>query len=95
MIHDHRFKQLKKTDAGFELTVPIYPAESRKSFIWIAHDLPAAALALLKNYTEPSKEIDGKVYPVVNSSITFAELAEKTAKGASEIINSFPFYTPA
>jgi hypothetical protein len=85
MIYDHRFNQLKKTDAGFELTVPIYPASSRQSFCWLTRDVPAAALALLKNYTDPSKGINGKAYPVVTGNMTYVELAEKTAKGAAGI----------
>jgi hypothetical protein len=89
MYYDHRYKALKKINTGFQLTVPGYPASSRQSFIWIARDLPAAALALLKNYTDPSKGINGKAYPVVTGNMTFVELAEKTAKGRSAFHSPF------
>jgi hypothetical protein len=44
--------------------------------------VPATILALLKNYTDPSKNISGKTYPLVNANISYAELAELTGKGA-------------
>ncbi|KAJ7222377.1 hypothetical protein GGX14DRAFT_353080, partial [Mycena pura] len=39
-----------------------------------------AVLALLKNYTDPSKSISGKSYPVVNACMSYAELAARTGK---------------
>ncbi|KAJ7488168.1 hypothetical protein FB451DRAFT_1553637 [Mycena latifolia] len=85
-----KFNSLKKTETGFELTTPRYPASSRQSFSWVARDVPAAALALLKNYTDPSKGINGKAYPVVNGNMTYVELAEKTAK----VLGAPVTYTP-
>ncbi|KAJ7025939.1 hypothetical protein C8F04DRAFT_1126825 [Mycena alexandri] len=71
---------LKKTDTGYNIAVPNYPATSRQSFLWVERDIPAAALALLNNYTDPSKDINGKVYPVVTANMTYPELAAKTSQ---------------
>ncbi|KAJ7769962.1 hypothetical protein B0H16DRAFT_1715595 [Mycena metata] len=75
-----KFGSLKKTDTGYNVAVPQYPATSLQTFVWIERDLPAATLALLKNYTDTSKEINGKEYPLVTGRMTYAELAAKTAK---------------
>ncbi|KAJ7490659.1 hypothetical protein FB451DRAFT_1220682 [Mycena latifolia] len=71
---------LRKTSTGFDVAVPHFSATDRQAFTWIDRDLPAAALALLKNYTDPSKNISGKSYPVVNANIPYAELAARTGK---------------
>ncbi|KAJ6479677.1 hypothetical protein C8R45DRAFT_1005781 [Mycena sanguinolenta] len=71
---------LKKTDTGYNISVPICTAIVIASFAWISRDVPAAVLALLNNYTDPTKEINGKVYPVVNASLSYGQLAEMTAK---------------
>ncbi|KAJ7770031.1 hypothetical protein B0H16DRAFT_1881825 [Mycena metata] len=75
-----KFGSLKKTDTGYDVAMPQYPATSLQTFVWIERDVPAATLALLKNYTDASKEINGKEYPVVTGRMTYAELAAKTAK---------------
>ncbi|KAJ7209353.1 hypothetical protein B0H12DRAFT_424186 [Mycena haematopus] len=71
---------LKKTATGYEVVVPSYKATDLQAFAWISRDVPAATLALLKNYTDPAKQINGKAYPVVNARITYGKLAELTAK---------------
>jgi hypothetical protein len=55
----------------------------RQAFTWVERDVPAATLALLKNYTDPSKNVSGKSYPIVNACMPYAELAALTGKGAS------------
>ncbi|KAJ7214058.1 hypothetical protein GGX14DRAFT_696766 [Mycena pura] len=75
-----KFGQLKKTDSGFDVAIPQYKVGDREAFTWAERDLPAAALALLKNYTDPSKKISGKSYPVVNACIPYSELAERTGR---------------
>ncbi|KAJ7214061.1 hypothetical protein GGX14DRAFT_618232 [Mycena pura] len=75
-----KFGLLKKTDTGFNIAITNYKAGDREAFTWVERDAPAAALALLKNYTDPSKNILGKSYPVVNACISYTELAAKTNK---------------
>ncbi|KAF8156208.1 NAD(P)-binding protein [Mycena galopus ATCC 62051] len=71
---------LKKTDDKFTVGVPNYNATDLQAFAWISHDCPAAALVLLKNYADPTKQINGKAYPVVSARMSYGALAEKTAK---------------
>jgi len=71
---------LHKTDKGYNITVPNFTATDLQAFAWISRDVPAAILALLKNYTDPAKDINGKLYPVVNANISYPKLAEMTAK---------------
>ncbi|KAJ7750103.1 hypothetical protein DFH07DRAFT_550670 [Mycena maculata] len=75
-----KFGLLKKTPTGFDVPVINYSATDRQAFTWVEHDIPAATLALLKNYTDPSKEISGKSYPVVTANMPYAELAALTGK---------------
>ncbi|KAK7018388.1 NmrA domain-containing protein [Favolaschia claudopus] len=77
-----KFGQLKKTDDGhgYLLSLPRYKADQLQAFVWVQRDVAAAVLALLKNYQDPTKEIDGKTYPVVNGRMTYSELAEMISK---------------
>jgi hypothetical protein len=77
-------RSLKKTDTGFTISVPKYSPTSLQAFSWVGHDVGQSALALLKNYTDPSKNVSGKVYPVVTAQMTFPDLAAMIAKGASQ-----------
>ncbi|KAJ7704997.1 hypothetical protein B0H17DRAFT_1326445 [Mycena rosella] len=70
---------LHKTATGFDFGVPSFTATDREAFTWVERDVPAAALALLKNYTDQSKNISGKSYPVV-TTLSYTELVAKTAK---------------
>ncbi|KAJ7762908.1 hypothetical protein B0H16DRAFT_1455354 [Mycena metata] len=64
-----------KTDTGYDVALPQYPATSLQAFVWVKRDVPAATLALLRNYTDASKGIIGKEYPVSwYSDIIFAVL---------------------
>ncbi|KAJ6544278.1 hypothetical protein B0H19DRAFT_1309580 [Mycena capillaripes] len=71
---------LKKTATGYDISIPKFKSTDRQSFAWISRDLPAATLALLKNYTDPSKQINGKAYPVVSATLPVGEVAALTAK---------------
>ncbi|KAJ7769126.1 hypothetical protein DFH07DRAFT_880539 [Mycena maculata] len=71
---------LKKTPTGFNFAVINYTATDVEAFTWVERDVSAAVLALLKNYTDPSKNISGKSYPVVNANIPYSELATMTGK---------------
>ncbi|KAJ7770078.1 hypothetical protein B0H16DRAFT_238709 [Mycena metata] len=72
---------LKKTPTGHTFSLPLSPSK-KYQFAWIGRDVPAAALALLKNYTDAAKfeEINGKAYAVVNAKMSNAELAEKMGR---------------
>ncbi|KAJ7160195.1 hypothetical protein C8R46DRAFT_1223684 [Mycena filopes] len=75
-----KFGTLKKTANGFTISVPIFGPTDRQAFIWAGRDVPAAVLGLLKNYTDPSKDISGKSYPIVTANISHTELAKLTAQ---------------
>ncbi|KAJ7133490.1 hypothetical protein C8R44DRAFT_698104 [Mycena epipterygia] len=75
-----KFGVLKKTATGFNISVPYYSPTDRQAFSWVTRDVPAATLALLKNYTDPAKNISGKSYPMVNANIPYPELAALTGK---------------
>ncbi|KAJ6585540.1 hypothetical protein B0H19DRAFT_1109989 [Mycena capillaripes] len=75
-----KFGNLKKTDTGFDIAIPKFSTTDRQAFTWVEREVPAAVLALLKNYTDPSKAISGKVYPIVNANISYSELATLTGK---------------
>ncbi|KAJ7776630.1 hypothetical protein DFH07DRAFT_911950 [Mycena maculata] len=75
-----KFGLLKKTPTGFDVAVINFSATDRQAFTWVERDIPAATLALLKNYNDPSKDISGKSYPVVNANMPYAELAALTGK---------------
>ncbi|KAJ7082957.1 hypothetical protein C8R44DRAFT_688380 [Mycena epipterygia] len=74
------FGLLKKTATGFDMSIPGYSTTDRETFSWVERDVPAATLALLKNYTDPTKDVSGKSYPVVNATMPYAELAALTGK---------------
>ncbi|KAJ7133489.1 hypothetical protein C8R44DRAFT_829313 [Mycena epipterygia] len=71
---------LKKTAAGYDVAVPNYSVTDRQAFSWVERNVPAAVLALLKNYTDTSKNISGKSYPIVNANMPYAELAAMTGQ---------------
>ncbi|KAF8185276.1 hypothetical protein K438DRAFT_1973988 [Mycena galopus ATCC 62051] len=75
-----KFGLLRKTDTGFDIAVPHFSATNRQAFTWVEQTVPATVLALLRNYTDPSKNISGKTYPIVNENISYAELAARTGK---------------
>ena len=76
-----RQKTMKKTDTGFNISIPTYSPTARQSFTWVGNDVGESTLALLKNYTDSSKNISGKAYPVVTANMTFPELATTISKG--------------
>ncbi|KAJ7776282.1 hypothetical protein B0H16DRAFT_1712658 [Mycena metata] len=79
-LTDQSRPRLKKTDTGFDMAVPRYSATALEAWTWVGHDVGQAALALFKNYTDPSKNISGKVYPVVTAELTFPDLATMISK---------------
>ncbi|KAJ7211041.1 NAD(P)-binding protein [Mycena haematopus] len=76
---------LKKRDtgAGYTITMPIFKPSDTQAWAWIARDVPAAALALLTGYTDPTtlaQRINGRAFPVVTATMTCAELAERVGR---------------
>ncbi|KAJ7751739.1 hypothetical protein DFH07DRAFT_825976 [Mycena maculata] len=67
------------TSTGFDISIPYNPT-SLQRFTWVQHDVGEAVLALLKSYTDPSKSVSGKTYPVITAAITFPDLAARVAK---------------
>ncbi|KAK7042203.1 NmrA domain-containing protein [Favolaschia claudopus] len=70
-----KLNMLKETPTGYELSLTCYPPEAPSTYVWVARDVPAAVLALLKNYNSKGKEIVGKAFPVVTGRLTHEELA--------------------
>jgi hypothetical protein len=71
---------LQKTDTGYVLPIPKYNPTSMQSFTW-TRDIGLAAAALLRNYSDPSKGVLGKAFPVVTGIMTYLELARKMSAG--------------
>ncbi|KAJ6548803.1 hypothetical protein B0H19DRAFT_193977 [Mycena capillaripes] len=69
---------MKPTPSGFNIGIPKYSPTAQQAFTWVGHDVGEAALALFKSYT--SKDVSGKVYPVVTARMTFPELAAMISK---------------
>ncbi|KAF8208562.1 hypothetical protein K438DRAFT_1574075 [Mycena galopus ATCC 62051] len=83
---------LKKTENGYDLGFMIFKPTDLESFAWVSRDVPAAALALLNNYTDPTKHINGKTYPIVTATISCGELAKLAGKvlGAEVTFTTLP-----
>ncbi|KAJ7142857.1 NAD(P)-binding protein [Mycena epipterygia] len=74
------FGMLQKTDTGYTIPVAKYGPDDMQSATWVGHDLGAAALALLKNYTDPAKGVLGSAYPVISMRFTYSQFAAAIAK---------------
>ncbi|KAJ6532385.1 hypothetical protein B0H19DRAFT_1272681 [Mycena capillaripes] len=72
------FDVLRKTDTGYTIAIPKFDPHDTQIGTWAAHDLGAAAVALLTHYRDPSKGVLGKSYPVV-SRFTYSKLAAAIA----------------
>ncbi|KAJ7092981.1 NAD(P)-binding protein [Mycena belliarum] len=75
----YKLGALKKTETGYTFPMPMYKAEDTQSATWVSHDLGAAAVALLSNYTDPSKGILGSSFPVISMKFTYPQLAKAIA----------------
>ncbi|KAJ6585535.1 NAD(P)-binding protein [Mycena capillaripes] len=72
--------ELKKISTGFILAIPKYSPTAFQALTWVRHDVGEAVMALLKSYTDPSKNVLGKSYPVVTANITYPDLAAMISK---------------
>ncbi|KAJ6585542.1 hypothetical protein B0H19DRAFT_1250346 [Mycena capillaripes] len=71
---------LNKTPTGFNISVPKYGPNALEAWTWVEHDVPESVLALLNSYTDPSKNVSGKSYPVVTANLTYPELVAMISK---------------
>ncbi|KAF7364729.1 NmrA domain-containing protein [Mycena venus] len=71
---------LKKTPSGFNISIPKYSPTALQAFTWVGHDVSESTLAMLKSYTDPSKNISGKSYPVITATMSYTDLAAMIAK---------------
>jgi len=72
---------LTKTETGnYIVPIPKYGPEDHQSATWVAHELGQAAVALLKNYADPSKGVLGKTYPVITAKFTYPEFTAAISK---------------
>ncbi|KAJ7181166.1 hypothetical protein C8R46DRAFT_1071587 [Mycena filopes] len=82
----------KEGGSGFNMTVPRYSPTALEAWTWVGRDVGAAALALFKSYTDASKDVSGKAYPVVTGELTFPDLVAKlsSALGVEVTFTSVP-----
>ncbi|KAK6993100.1 NmrA domain-containing protein [Favolaschia claudopus] len=79
---------LKKTESGkFAFSIPKYTPEARQSFTWVGHDVGEAALALFKHYNDPSKDISGKVFPVVTGNMPYGDYVALVGKALGQDVS--------
>jgi hypothetical protein len=82
LILDHSSSALKKTDTGYTIPIPKFGPDDVQIATWVKHDFGAAALALLLNYADTSKNVIGGSFPVISMKFTYSQLAAAIAKGA-------------
>ncbi|KAJ7176976.1 NAD(P)-binding protein [Mycena filopes] len=76
-----RWNYLRPTpNGGYNIAVATFTPQHEQGFTWVAHDLGAAAVALLTHYPDPSKGVLGKSYPVISFRRTYADVAAAIAK---------------
>ncbi|KAJ7111470.1 hypothetical protein C8R44DRAFT_633074 [Mycena epipterygia] len=77
----HNFGALKKTPTGkFEIAIPNYRATAKASLTWVGRNVGQSVLVLLKSYTDPSKSVVGKVYPILSTMDSYPALATLISK---------------
>lgn len=82
--HSYSRNYLKKTATGFNIGIPKYSPTALQAHTWVGHDVGEAALALLKNYSDPAKGVSGKSYPVVTANMTYPDVAAMISKGGTD-----------
>ncbi|KAF7350781.1 NmrA domain-containing protein [Mycena sanguinolenta] len=70
---------LQRTSNGYTVSVANYWPENVQAFTWVTHDLGAAVIALLTNYSDPEKSVLGAAYPVISFRATYPQLAAAIA----------------
>ncbi|KAJ7752602.1 NAD(P)-binding protein [Mycena metata] len=70
---------LAKTDTGYTIAIPKFAPEDLQAATWVANDLGQSAVALLTHYSDPSKGVLDKVYPVVSFRFTYPQFVAAIA----------------
>ncbi|KAJ7289518.1 hypothetical protein C8J57DRAFT_1445540 [Mycena rebaudengoi] len=84
---------LQKTDDGYTIPVPKFTAENHQLITWSRRDIGAAVLVLAKNYSDVSKGVLGKTYPVVMARVTYPELAKAISQALGVKVSFSPIPT--
>jgi len=84
---------LKKTDTGYTIPIPKFGRDDVQIATWVKHDFGAAALALLLNYADASKNVIGGSFPVISMKFTYPQLAAAIAKGIKKEVTFSPVET--
>jgi hypothetical protein len=85
----YRIGALKKTAEGYIIPVPRFTAENFQLITWASRDIGEAVLALTKNYSDPSKGVLGKTFPVITARMTYHELAKSISTGIPYFISVY------
>jgi hypothetical protein len=93
IITPHSIGSLSRTDTGYTIPIAKYGLEDTQAISWVAHDLGASAVALLHNYTDPSKGVLGGSFPVISFKCTYPQLAAAIASGAFLLATVYWFET--
>lgn len=75
----------KGPDRSYELPIPRYDPTATNAITWVAHDLGASVLALVKHYQDRAGEVLDQTFHVANAHITYPAFAEILAKGCPEL----------
>ncbi|KAJ6592504.1 hypothetical protein B0H19DRAFT_1215325 [Mycena capillaripes] len=84
---------LTKTDTGYTIPIPKYGPEDEQAGTWVAHDLGISAVALLNNYSDASKGVLGKSYPVISARFTYTKFAAAIAAAIKKEVTFTPVET--
>ncbi|KAJ7121677.1 hypothetical protein C8R44DRAFT_671584 [Mycena epipterygia] len=84
---------LRKTDTGYNISIARYNPASTQTITWVARDLGPSVIALLRNYTDPTKNVLGKAFPVVTSIVTYPELAKRISAAIGKEVTFTPTET--
>ncbi|KAJ7142840.1 NAD(P)-binding protein [Mycena epipterygia] len=88
-----KFGSLQKTDTGYTIPIPKYGPNDIQTATWIGNAFGPAAVALLKNYPDPTKGVLGSAYPVISMRITYPQFAAAIAKAIGKEVTFTPLET--
>ncbi|KAF7305244.1 NmrA domain-containing protein [Mycena chlorophos] len=76
---EHKMIRPNPTTGALELFFLVLGPDDVEAFTWIKHDLPAAALALFRGYTDPAKLalVDNQAFPLLTARMSMGALAGK------------------
>ncbi|KAJ7042338.1 NAD(P)-binding protein [Mycena alexandri] len=74
-----KFGALQKTETGYTIPIAKFGPDDVQVVTWVANDFGQSAVALLNHYTDPTKGVLGKAYPVITARPTYPQLAAAIA----------------